>query len=165
GGVAGSVVDPDDPNATRAQADLEGETLDSNADVPERLPKLQAAGWWTTFGAVALASAGGVLAGVAEAREDQAKRLAYGFDLNTGQTNLYDDVGDEYEGLLREGNAYQWAARSLIITGSVALLTGVGLFIADGVQRRRAGSSRSARLRGPGLGIRLEPGPGLRLRF
>src|SRR5690349_11351894 len=38
GGVAGAVIDPNDPNATRAQSDLEGEKLDDNvAGVPERL--------------------------------------------------------------------------------------------------------------------------------
>ncbi|GEM_PF-3862863 len=138
GGVAGAVVDPDDPNATRAQSDLEGESLDTNvAGVPERLPKLQAGGWWMTFGAVALAASGGVLSGIAETREDEAERLAYGFDLSTGSAPLYADVADEYERTLQEGNSYQRAARGLVIAGSATLLVGIGLFIADGVQRRR----------------------------
>jgi hypothetical protein len=158
GGVAGAIVDPDDPNATRAQSDLEGESLASGVDgVPDRLPKLQTAGWWMTFTAVALATSGGIFAGVAEVREDEAKRLAYSFDLSTGRTNLYGPVASEYERLLAEGHTYQWVARGLIIAGGVALVTGIALFATDGVQRRRAGRSSSARLQ-------LAPG-GLGLRF
>ena len=160
GGVAGAIVDPDDPNATRAQSDLEGESLDTNvAGVPERLPKLQAAGWWTTFGAVALATTGGILAGLAETRQDKAERLAYSFDLNTGRTSLYGPVADDYERLLRQGETYQWLARGFIIGGAVTLVAGVTIFAVDAVRRRRDGRSGSARLR-------LDPGPGgLSLRF
>ncbi|EDM77631.1 hypothetical protein PPSIR1_03063 [Plesiocystis pacifica SIR-1] len=163
GGVAGSIVDPDDPNASRAQSDLEGESLDDNvAGVPERLPKLQTAGWWTTFGAIALATTGGVLAGVAEAREDEAERLAFGFDIESGTSNLYADVADDYDQVLQEGRTYEAAARGLIIAGGVTLLVGVGLFIADGVQRKRGEAK-------PGAGeakLQFEPGAGgLRLRF
>lgn len=158
GGVAGAIVDPDDPNATRAQSDLEGESLASDLDgVPERLPKLQAAGWWMTFTAVALATSGGIFAGVAEVREDQADRLAYGFDLTTGRTNTYGPVAAEYQRLLDEGHTYQWVARGLIIAGGVALVTGIALFAVDGAQRRKAARSSAARLR-------LDPG-GLTLRF
>ncbi|NVB39929.1 hypothetical protein G6O69_18945 [Pseudenhygromyxa sp. WMMC2535] len=157
GGVAGAIVDPDDPNATRAQSDLEGESLDDIEGVPARLPPLQAAGWWTVFAGVTLATAGGVFAGIAETREDAADRMAYSFSLTTGATTLYADVADDYERTLREGEAYQWAARGLIIAGGVVVLTGLGLFIAEGVRHRRAGE-RAA--------VRVDPGPGgLRLRF
>ncbi|MFO7563671.1 MAG: hypothetical protein R6X02_13570 [Enhygromyxa sp.] len=158
GGVAGAIVDPDDPNATRAQSDLEGESLAGEVDgVPERLPKLQAAGWWMTFTAVALATSGGIFAGIAEVREDEAERLAYGFDLSTGRTTTYGPVAGEYQRLLDEGHSYQWVARGLIIAGGVALITGVALFAVDGVQRRKAARSSAARLQ-------LAPG-GLTLRF
>ncbi|PRQ09384.1 hypothetical protein [Enhygromyxa salina] len=164
GGVAGAIVDPDDPNATRAQSDLEGETLDANvAGVPERLPKLQAAGWWATFGAVALATTGGIFAGVAETRQDRAERLAYGFDLDTGRTNLYGPVASEYEQLLRQGETYQWLGRGFIIAGAATLVAGVTIFAVDATRRRRAARSGSARAR---LGPRLDPGlGGLALRF
>ena len=163
GGVAGAIVDPDDPNAGRAQSDLEGESLDGElAGVPERMPKLQAAGWWTTFSAVALATAGGVFAGVAEVREDEAERLAYSFDLLEGRSPLYGDVADDYERLLDEGNTYQWVARGLVIAGGATLVAGIALFAVDGAQRRKAargGSSRAARVRlvptASGLGLRF----------
>lgn len=169
GGVAGAIVDPNDPNATRAQSDLEGESLDTDIEgLPERLPKLQAAAWWTTFGAVALATAGGVFAGVAEARQDQADRLAYGFDLDTGRAQLYGEVEDEYEQLLADGVLYQNLARGFIIAGGATLIVGIVLFSVEGARRNkaeRAGpntpASDEARAR-----VVVEPGAGgLRLRF
>lgn len=159
GGIAGAIVDPNDPNASRAQSDLEGEQLDAVAGVPDRLPRLQAAGWWTTFTAVALATSGGIVAGVAELRQDQAERMAYNFELQTGRTSLYGPVASEYEQLLDEGHTYQWVARGLIIAGGAALVASIGLFAADAVQRRKAARSTSARLQ-------LQPGPGgFTLRF
>lgn len=161
GGIAGAVVDPNDPNATRAQSDLEGEKLDDNVEgVPERLPKLQAAGWWITFGAVALATSGGILSGVAETRQDEAERLAYTFDLETGRATLYGSVADEYESLLRDGEAFQWAARGLIIAGGVTLLAGIAVFAVDGARRRNAKRS------GDSARVQLDAGAGgLRLSF
>jgi hypothetical protein len=157
-GIAGAVVDPNDPNAKRAQSDLEGEALDGETEVPERLPPLQTAGWWMTFTAVALATSGGIFAGVAEVREDEAGRLAYGFDLTTGHTTTYGPVADEYEKLLDQGHTYQWVARGLLIAGGVALVTSISLFAVDGVKRRKA-ARQSARLQlDPGLG-------GFTLRF
>lgn len=158
GGIAGAIVDPDDPNATRAQSDLEGERLDDVAGVPDRMRPLQAAGWWTTFTAVALATSGGIFAGVAEVRQDQAERLAYGFDLSASRTTLYGPVAGEYERLLDQGYTYQWVARGLIIAGGASLAVSIGLFIADGVKQRKS-TRASARLRlDPGLG-------GFSLRF
>ncbi|MFV8748969.1 hypothetical protein ACNOYE_00300 [Nannocystaceae bacterium ST9] len=159
GGVMGvGVVDPNDPAAKRAQSDLEGESLDKTEGVPERLPKLQAAGWWLVFGGVSLAAAGGVLGGIAETREDEAERLAYGFSLETGTTTQFGPVADEWNQTLREGRAFQAAARGLIIGGAVVLLAGVGVFIADGVQRKR---SRAERPR-----VRVQPSSsGVVLRF
>lgn len=161
GGVAGAIVDPDDPNATRAQSDLEGESLDEVSGVPDRVPRLQAAGWWTTFAAVALATSGGIFAGVAEVRQDEAERLAYSFDLLSGRTTTYGPVASEYERLLDEGHTYQWVARGLIIAGGAALVASIGLFAADAAQRRK--SKRSSSARAP---VRWEPGLGsLTLRF
>ncbi len=159
GGMIGSVVDANDPNATRAQSDLEGEGLDAKAaGVPERLPKLQAAGWWLVFGGVTLAAGGGVLAGLAETREDEADRLAYGFSLETGSNTQFGTVADEWNQTLREGEAFQAAARGLVIGGAVVVLVGIGVFIADGVQRKRSRADRPS--------VRVEPGrSGVLLRF
>jgi hypothetical protein len=160
GGVAGAIVDPNDPNATRAQSDLEGEKLDANVEgVPERLPKLQAAGWWTTFGAVAIATTGGIFAGIAETRQDEAERLAYTFDLATGRATLYGSVADDYERLLRDGQTYQWIARGFIIAGGATLIASIAVFAVDGARRRNAAWSGHARVQlDPTLG-------GLGLRF
>jgi hypothetical protein len=167
GGVAGAIVDPNDPNATRAQSDLEGEKLDADVEgVPDRLPKLQAAGWWTTFTAVALATTGGIFAGVAETRQDEAERLAYTFDLSTGRATLYGSVADEYEQILREGQNYQWVARGFIIAGGATLIAGIAVFAVDGARRRKAARSGDTTARVGGARIRLAPGVGgLRLRF
>ncbi|HLT38548.1 MAG TPA: hypothetical protein VK034_19810, partial [Enhygromyxa sp.] len=155
GGIAGAIVDPDDPNATRAQSDLEGERLDDVAGVPDRMRPLQAAGWWTTFTAVALATSGGIFAGIAEVREDEAERLAYQFSLETGRTTHYGPVSDQYQQLLNEGHSYQWVARGLIIAGGVALVAGVVLFAVDGAQRRKAARSSGLALRPGGFGLRF----------
>lgn len=155
-GGMGTVVDPNDPNATRAQSDLEGEKLDSGTDgVPERLPKLQTAGWWTVFAGVGIATAGGVVAGIAETREDEAERLAYGFDLTTGQRSVYGDVADDYERIVREGQTYQWVARGLIIAGATVVVAGLGLFIADAVERKHGRARPSARVRFDGVALRF----------
>ena len=155
GGVAGSIVDPDDPNASRAQSDLEGESLDTEVEgVPERLPRLQAAGWWTTFGAVALATTGGILAGLAETRQDEAERLAYSFDLLAGRTAIYGEVADEYERLIEQGTTYQWLARGFIIAGGATLIAGITCFAIHGARRRRAERSGAA------ARVVLRPGAG-----
>jgi hypothetical protein len=162
GGVAGAIVDPNDPNATRAQSDLEGEKLDDDVEgVPDRLPKLQAAGWWMTFTAVALATTGGIFSGVAATRQDEAERLAYTFDLETGRATLYGSVAEDYEQILREGQNYQWVARGFIIAGGATLIAGIAVFAVDGVRRRKAARAGDASAR-----MRLDPGfGGLRLRF
>jgi hypothetical protein len=160
--VAGAIVDPNDPNATRAQSDLEGEKLDDDVEgVPDRLPKLQAAGWWTTFTAVALATTGGIFSGIAETRQDEAERLAYTFDLATGRATLYGSVAADYEQILREGQNYQWVARGFIIAGGATLIAGIAVFAVDGVRRRKAARAGDTTAR-----VRLDSGVGgLRLRF
>lgn len=162
GGMAGAIVDPNDPNATRAQSDLEGEKLDTEIEgVPDRLPKLQAVGWWTTFTAVALATTGGIFSGIAETRQDEAERLAYTFDLATGRASLYGSVAEDYEQILREGQNYQWVARGFIIAGGATLIAGIAVFAVDGVRRRKAARAGDTTAR-----LRLDPGlGGLRLRF
>ncbi len=146
GGVAGSLVDPDDPDAQRAKADLEGESLEPNrAGVPERLTPLGRAGWWSLLGAASLASAGGILAGLAERQEQEARRLALGIDLDIGARYRYGEVDELYEKMNRRGRQFQGAARGLFIAGAVGLAASITFFAVDA--KRRRGQRDSARLR------------------
>lgn len=156
GGVAGSVVSADDPAAKQAQADLEGEALDrESTDVPARMQPLQTAAWWTMFGAVALATAGGIFSGLAERQEDEAERLALGFDIESGKRLPYEDNADEYEAILDKGNTYQWTSRGFLIGAGVVLATSIALFAVHGKRSKR--EKRQARLRGVSpLGVEVE---------
>jgi len=88
---------------------------------------MQTAAWWTVFGTLALATAAGVFAGMAEKQEDDATRLANEFG-NDGNQLLYEDHKDEYEEILDRGNRYQWAARGLLIASGVGLAAAITLF-------------------------------------
>lgn len=146
GGVGGSLVDPNDPNAQRAKSDLEGEALDANREgVPERMRPLQQAGWWTMLGTLTLASAGGVLAGLAERQEQEARRLALGIDLDRGARFVYSDVESNYSDMLRRGRQYQTSSRVLFIASAVTLASSVTLFSIDA--KRRRDEARVAHLR------------------
>lgn len=146
GGVAGSVVSADDPAAKRAQADLEGERLDRDAaGVPARMAPMRVAAWWTMFGTVALGSVGGIFSGLAERQEDEAERLALGFDLETGKRLEYEEYADDYEAILDRGNTYQWVSRGFLIGAGVALATSITLFA---VQAKRDARERRVALRG-----------------
>jgi hypothetical protein len=151
GGVAGSVVAADDPSATQAQADLEGEALDRQASgVPDRMPRLKIAAWWTMFGAVALATGGGIFSGLAERQEDEAERLALGFDLETGKRFEYEEHADEYAEILDKGNTYQWVSRGFLIGAGVALVTSVTLFAVQAKRTKKERQRVSLRRLGPG---------------
>ncbi|WP_434415603.1 hypothetical protein [Nannocystis pusilla] len=134
----GSAVATTDPEAKRAKAELEGTALrDKPADgVPERLPPLQRAGWWCVFGGFALASTGGVFAGLAETEEDKAARLIAQIDPETGASLQYADVKGEYDDILARGRRDAVLARSFLAAGGVVLAAAIGLFIADRVKRR-----------------------------
>jgi hypothetical protein len=134
----GSTVATTDPEAKRAKAELEGTALrDKPADgVPERLPPLQRAGWWCVFGGFALASTGGVFAGLAETEEDKAARLIAQLDPETGASLQYADVKGEYDDILARGRRDAVLARSFLAAGGVVLAAAIGLFIADRVKRR-----------------------------
>lgn len=138
-GLGGQAVSANDPEAQRAKADLEGTSLPAAPaeGVPERLPPLQRAAWWSMFGAFALASVGGVFGGLAEVEEDRAARLTATLDPETGAQLDYAGVQDEYEEILARGRRDAAVARGLVIAGAAVLLAGIGLFIADGVKRRR----------------------------
>lgn len=137
-GVAGNLVDRDDPNASRATSDLEGESLgDRPANVPDRMRPLQAAGWWTLFGTAVLGTAGGVFAGLAERQEDEAVRVTQLVDLSTGSKLQYSDVSEDYEAMLQRGENFSWAARGFFIAGAATAVTSVTLFILDRRQQKQ----------------------------
>lgn len=143
GGV-GNVVDADDPDAKKATAELEGEQLgdDLPPGVPERMAPMQAAAWWTMFGAVTLGATGGVFAGLAEREEDQARRLQRTFDSETGARLSFADVKDDYDASVRRGTAYAWTSRGVLIAGGALLVTSVALFAVHAKRRRAEGAER-----------------------
>lgn len=154
----GDVVDADDPNATKATADLEGDQLEDALPpgVPERMAPMQAAAWWTMFGAVSLGTAGGVFAGLAEREEDRAVRLSRNFNPETGSRKSFEDVEDDYDRALRRGNAYSWTSRGLLIGGGALLITSITLFAVhakrSGAEGKGRDDRRRARLRSIGPG-------------
>lgn len=139
-GVGGRALAADDPEGKRARAELEGKSLaDKPAEgVPDRLPPLQRGGWWSIFAAFALASTGGVFAGLAEAEEDRAARLVATIDPDTGSQQQYADIQSDYEAILADGRRDAILARSFLAAGGAALVVGLGFFIADRVKRRPA---------------------------
>ena len=139
-GVAGQLVDKDDPNASRATADLEGEALGkAGADVPARLRPLQAGAWWSLFATAGLATAGGVFAGLSERQEDEAIRVTQLVDLSTGSSYEYADIAQDYERMLDRGEQLSWAARGFFIASAATAITSITLFALD---RRRQKSGR-----------------------
>ncbi len=147
-GMGGRLVSSTDPEARRAKAELEGTSLDKtpNADVPKRLPPMQRRAWWMMFGAFALGSAGGVMAGLAEVQEDKATRLAITLDSTTGSALVYADIKDEYEHTLRVGRRDAAAAKGLVSAAGGFLVAGIVLFIVHAVQARKAAKPAPARL-------------------
>lgn len=138
GGVAGNVISADDPDANRAKSDLEGDTLEDDVEgVPDKLPALQAAGWWAAFGTVAFGTAGGLFIGLAEREEDEAERLAQSLDLGTGRREEYANVSDDYEQALSTGQLYQNVAIGMFVVSGVALIASVTLFSVNGARNRK----------------------------
>jgi len=146
-GMGGRTISADDPEAKRARAELEGSSLSADkaalADVPSRLPPLQRGAWWSMFGAFALASAGGVFAGLAEVQEDKAERLAITLDSSTGMQLPYADIQGEYEDILRTGRRDAAVAKGLISGGAGFLVAGVVLFIVHAVRTREADANKT----------------------
>ncbi|HEY8376551.1 MAG TPA: hypothetical protein VIK91_08685 [Nannocystis sp.] len=136
----GTAVATTDPESRRARAELEGTALAGKdiEGVPERLPPLQRGGWWCVFGGFALASVGGVFAGLAEAEEDRATRLVSQIDPMTGGAPPYREVQSDYEAILARGRRDAVLAQSFIAAGAVVLVAGLSLFLADRVKRRPA---------------------------
>jgi hypothetical protein len=157
-GMGGRLMSADDPEARRAEAELEGTALtkDAAADVPARLPPLQRRGWWFMFGAFALASTGGVFAGLAEVQEDKAERLTLTLDADTGARLVYADIAGEYDDILKVGRRDAALAKGFLAAGGGFLIAGITFFIIHASRGRKAAAAR-ARLR-PAAG-------GLEVRF
>lgn len=156
-GIGGRLISADDPEARRAEAELEGTALtrEPSADVPARLPPQQRAGWWLMFGAFALASTGGVFAGLAEVQEDRAQRLALTLDADTGARLVYAEVEAEYRDILRTGRRDAAIARGFLAAAGGLLAAGIGLFIAHAVRGRKAGARARLRPASGGLEVRF----------
>lgn len=128
---------------------------DTDSAVPEKLTRMQVAGWWTIFGGVALGTIGGVLSGLSEREEDRALRLSVQFDTQTGAQAQYEDVKGEYEAALDKGQRQANAAIAFGVLGLAACIAGVAVLTADGVKRRKA-SRAKVRAHGPlGLEVRF----------
>ena len=157
-GIGGRLISADDPEARRAESELEGTALsrDVAADVPARLPPLQRRGWWFMFGAFAVASTGGVFAGLAEVQEDKAERLTLTLDADTGTKLVYSDIEGEYDDILRVGRRDAALAKGFLAAGGGFLIASVVFFIVHATRDRKASAVR-ARLR-PAAG-------GLEVRF
>ena len=147
----------DDPEARRAEAELEGTALtgDAAANVPARLPPLPRRGWWFMFGAFALASTGGVFAGLTEVQEDKAERLTITLDSSTGAALVYADIKDEYEHTLRVGRRDAALAKGFLAAGGGFLIAGITFFIVHATRGRKAASKAKAQLRPTGGGLEV----------
>ena len=156
-GMGGRLMSADDPEARRAEAELEGTALtgDAAANVPARLPPLQRRGWWFMFGAFALASTGGVFAGLTEVQEDKAERLTLTLDADTGARLVYADVEGEYADILRIGRRDAAIAKGFLAAGGAFLIAGVALFIVQATRGRKAASKAKAQLRPTGGGLEV----------
>lgn len=127
------------------------------------LRPMQTAAWWTMFGAFAMGTTAGVLAGLAERQEDRATRLSTLFDAETGAQPLYADRKAEYEQYLRRGEGYATAALGVGIVAGAATIAAITLFAID-ARRQRGDATRKAkepprraslRVRGGGMEVRF----------
>lgn len=122
------------------------------------LRPMQTAAWWTMFGAFAVGTTAGVLAGLAERQEDRATRLSTLFDSETGAQPLYADRKDEYEQYLRRGEGYGKAALGVGIVAGVATIAAITLFAIDAARQRKDAApkpKRRAKLRVLGGGVEV----------
>jgi len=142
GGMGGRLISAEDPEARRAEAELEGTALDKDkrAGVPRRLPPLQRAAWWCMFGTFALGSTGGVFAGLAEVQEDEAQRVAITLDPETGGQQQYSgEARSDYEAALATGRRDATLAKAFLGVAGATLVAGVALFIVHATRTRKQG--------------------------
>jgi outer membrane biosynthesis protein TonB len=146
--------EPDaEPEGDDAAADEDTETAGKTAGAPEGtvgptaapLRPMQTAAWWTMFGAFAVGTTAGVLAGLAERQEDRATRLSTLFDSETGAQPLYADRKDEYEQYLRRGEGYGKAALGVGIVAGVATIAAITLFAIDATRNRSDAAPKQRR--------------------
>jgi hypothetical protein len=137
---------------------------DEGADdeqVPQRLPPMQTAGWWTLFGGFAIGTVAGVLGGLAEREEDRAIRLSVRYDLTTNSQPQYQDIRSEYEQTLRKGHAEASAGIALAVVGLAAAVAGITVLAVAQARDRKAKrtvkgtTARHLDLRGGGLRVRF----------
>lgn len=147
------VVKPPPPQPVPAKDD------DDDDDIPQRLPPMQTAGWWTLFGGFAIGTVAGVLAGLAEREEDRAVRLSVKYDLDSGAQPQYADIQNEYENSLRKGRAEANAAIALAVVGLGAAVAGLSVLLVgqmrDRQRKRSAPVNARVRVRGGGLQVRF----------
>ena len=130
-------------------------TGDAAANVPARLPPLQRRGWWFMFGAFALASTGGVFAGLTEVQEDKAERLTLTLDADTGARLVYADIEGEYNDILKVGRRDAALAKGFLAAGGGFLIAGITFFIVHATRGRKAASKAKAQLRPTGGGLEV----------
>jgi hypothetical protein len=155
-GMGGRMISADDPEARRAEAELEGTAIDkqARAGVPKRLPPLQRAAWWCMFGTFALGSTGGVFAGLAEVQEDEAERVAITLDTDTGGQQQYaGDARTTYEAALAAGKRDANVARGFLAASGATLVAGVVLFIVHATRARKQGGAGRLRAAAGGLAV------------
>lgn len=99
---------------------------------------LQAAGWWTMFGAVALATTGGVFVGMMANEEDKAFRLAVPLDQATGRHRVFGTVQAEYEEIYARGEKFEKTAHALLISGGVTAIVSTVLLAVHAGREKRA---------------------------
>lgn len=150
-----------------AVEDAEGNAAADAAAAPgalgptaEPLRPMQTAAWWTMFGAFAVGTTAGVLAGLAERQEDRATRLSTLFDAQTGAQPLYADRKGEYEEYLRRGEGFAKAAIGVGVVAGAATIAAITLFAIDAKRQRSERAPRekqraSLRVRGGGVEVRF----------
>jgi hypothetical protein len=139
-----------------------GATSANGAVGPTAAPlrPMQTAAWWTMFGAFAVGTTAGVLAGLAERQEDRATRLSTLFDIQTGAQPLYADEQREYEDYLRRGEGYAKAAIGVGVVAGVATIAAITLFAIDAKRQRGDAAAKqprraALRVRGGGVEVRF----------
>ncbi|HWB74642.1 MAG TPA: hypothetical protein VG755_06795 [Nannocystaceae bacterium] len=156
--VEPKVVKPPPPKPVPEPDDDDDDDDDDEA-IPQRLPPMQTAGWWTLFGGFAIGTVAGVLAGLAEREEDRAVRLSVKYDLDTGAQPQYADIEQEYENSLKKGRAEANAAIALAVVGLGAAVAGLSVLLVgqvrDRQRKRNAPVNARVRMRGGGLQVRF----------
>ena len=148
-----AVEEPAIAPAPVASSQLEGDSIggESPQEQPNRLTGYQAAGWWTLFGAVALTTTGGLFLGLMDTEAGKARRIAEVYDPASGQHPVFATVKADYNDHLDRANTYQHTAHALLITGGVALLASIPLFV---IHARKTNNSHLS-FRHNGLGVRF----------